>query len=422
MKVDAIQTCASYIICAVITAGKKGLGVLSLGYTLDLWDDPAEAFGDPRQGLIGYSDSISYFALIAHSLRRKNLKPIQLADNSWAYATNAYTPVDTLFRMFFLALRLAKRNAIDLIQVRECFFSGIAGYFLSRWLKLPMHVCVYGTDPFEPYWLRASWINRVISIWAKPILRRAEGVQVDGSRTARNLSEAGIARDRIVVKPLIPDNLCDYLGDRRDSDLLANLSGNGRFRRFALFVGRVDSQKNLPLLLDVASKLKAGYPDLRYIIVGDGPKRPTLERAIREQGLTDVVVCTGFKSHRDVVKYMASCDFFVLASVYEGFARVLMEAAMSAMPIVTTDVSGSDDAVIHGKTGYIVPIGDAAAFSEALIELMEHPDRAAEMGRQSRRHMQQLVARYGDPKMQVRIWEGIVGRAGINNSKVSRSD
>ena len=119
---------------------------------------------------------------------------------------------------------------------------------------------------------------------------------------------------------------------------------------------------------------------------------------------------------------MASCDFFVLASVYEGFARVLMEAAKSAMPIVTTDVSGSDDAVIHGKTGYIVPIGDAAAFSEALIDLMEHPDRAAEMGRQSRRHMQQLVARYGDPKMQVRIWEGIVGLAGINNSKVSRSD
>jgi glycosyltransferase involved in cell wall biosynthesis len=403
----------------VTASGKKGLGVLSLGYTLDLWDDPAEAFGDPRQGLTGYADSISYFALIAHSLHRKKLKPIQLAGNFWAYPTNAYTPVDTLLRMFFLALRLAKRNSIDLVQVRECFFSGIAGYFLTRWLKVPMHICVYGTDPFEPYWLRASWVNKLIALWAKPILRSADGVQVDGSRTARKLAESGIARERIVVKPLIPDNLDDYLVDHRDSELLAQLSMNGRFRRFALFVGRVDPQKNLQLLLDVASRLKADYADLRFIIIGDGPKRPDFERAIQEQGLSEIVTCIGFQSHRDVVRYMATCDFFVLSSVYEGFARVLMEAAMSAMPIVTTDVSGADDAVVHEKTGYIVPIGDAAAFSNALIELMEHPDRAAEMGRLGRVHIQQLVAGYSDPKMQVRIWEGVVGRLRAKSSKAS---
>jgi len=403
----------------VTASGKKGLGVLSLGYTLDLWDDPAKAFGDPRQGLTGYAEFISYFALIAHSLHRRNLKPMQLADNFWAYATNAYTPVDTLLRMFSMGRRLAKRNPIDVIQVRECFFSGIAGYCLSRWLNLPMHVCVYGTDPFEPYWQRASWINRVIALWAKPILRSADGVQVDGSRTARSLSEAGIARERIVVKPLIPDNLSDYLGNERDPELLAQLSLNGRFRRFALFVGRVDPQKNLQMMLDVASHLKVKHPDLRFIIIGDGPRRGDFERAIREQGLTEIVTCIGFQSHREVVRYMATCDFFVMSSVYEGFARVLMEAAMSAMPIVTTDVSGADDAVVHQKTGYIVPIGDVDGFSRALMELIENPVKAGEMGRHARVHIQHLIARYTDPRMQVRIWEGVVERPRVKKSKAS---
>src|SRR2546426_5034258 len=112
---------------------KNGLAVLSLGYTLDLWDDPNQAFGDPQQGLTGYAECMSYFALIAHSPNR-NLKPIRLAENFWAYATNAYTPIDSWFRMFFFALRLAKQNPVDLVQVRESLFSGTVGYLLTRLL------------------------------------------------------------------------------------------------------------------------------------------------------------------------------------------------------------------------------------------------------------------------------------------------
>ena len=83
---------------------------------------------------------------------------------------------------------------------------------------------------------------------------------------------------------------------------------------------------------------------------------------------------------------------------------------MSGMPIITTAVSGADDAVVHGKNGYIVPIGDTGAFSNALSELIQHPDRAAEMGRESRLHVQELVARYSDSGLQVRIWEDVLSR------------
>ena len=130
---------------------QKRLGVLSLGYTLDLWDDPKEAFGDPRQGIVGYEDCMSYFALIAHSPRKRHLKPIRLAENSWAFPTDAYTAIDSWLRMFFMALRLAKQHPIDLIQVRESMFSETMSYVLARWLRKPLHVDVYGTNPFDRY-------------------------------------------------------------------------------------------------------------------------------------------------------------------------------------------------------------------------------------------------------------------------------
>lgn len=389
---------------------QKGLGALSLGFTLDIWDDPKEAFGDPTQGIIGYDDCMSYFAVIAHSPHRRKLKPIRFGEHSWAYPTNAYTPIDSWLQMFFFALRLARNNHIDLIQVRESMFSGTVGYFLSRWLRIPLQVCVYGTNPFEPYWLKQSWFNRMIALWAQPILRAADGIQVDGSMTARQLVAEGIAAERVVVKPLVPGNLADYVTADSDPGLLSELSANGRFRRFVLFVGRIDAQKNLALLLDVAARVIPRRPDLRFIIIGDGPQRRELEQAANERGLRESVLWLGWQSHLQVVRYMASCHVFALPSVYEGFARVLMEAATAGMPIITTAVSGSDDAVVPGETGHIVPIGDVDAFSTALLELLENPDRAAEMGRRARIHVLDLESRFSDAKLQVRIWEGVMAR------------
>jgi glycosyltransferase involved in cell wall biosynthesis len=389
---------------------QKHLGVLSLGYTLDLWDDPNEAFGDPRQGIVGYEDRMSYFALIVHSPHKRHLKPIRLADNSWAYPTNSYTAIDSWLRMLLMARRLMKQHRIDLIQVRESMYSGTVGYLLARWLHKPLHVCVYGTNPFERYWLDQSWFNRLVSRWAKPILRSAQGIQVDGSMTARELAEEGIPAERIVVKPLVPGNLADYVAAERDSELRADLSMNGRFNRLVLFVGRIDAQKNVQFLLDVATRLRTTHPHVRFIMIGDGPQRRDLEQTAIARGLAESMLWLGWQSHNQVVKYMATCDIFALPSVFEGFARVLMEAAMAAMPIVTTTVSGSDDAVVSGENGYIVPIGDVDAFSTALLQLVENPEQSREMGLRSRLHVQELVSRYSDPYLQIRIWEGALSR------------
>jgi glycosyltransferase involved in cell wall biosynthesis len=120
----------------------------------------------------------------------------------------------------------------------------------------------------------------------------------------------------------------------------------------------------------------------------------------------------GARPHAEVARVMAACDLFCLPSRYEGYARVLMEAAAAGLPVVTTDVSGSDDAVKSGLSGLIVPVGDAAALRAALEALLADPARAREMGLRGQAHMREAAARHASPRRQIEIWEELVRRAG----------
>jgi len=144
-----------------------------------------------------------------------------------------------------------------------------------------------------------------------------------------------------------------------------------RFRRGASrvvgTVGRLADQKALHLLLDAAPRLLADDPGTRLLIVGDGPLRPALERRARQLGIGDAVTFTGHQT--DVVPAYSAMDVFVLPSRYEGFGIVFLEAMALGVPVVGTRVVGSEDAVVDGVTGLLVPSGDAPALASAVLRL-----------------------------------------------------
>ena len=107
-------------------------------------------------------------------------------------------------------------------------------------------------------------------------------------------------------------------------------------------------------------------------------------------------------------KYFAACDIFVMSSVYEGKARALVEAACAAKPIVTTEVSGADEVVVDGESGFIVPIRDSAALSDRILSLLRNPQKANEMGRKGRQIACERYDRKNNLAMMVRMWEATV--------------
>ncbi len=388
-----------------------GLNILSLGFTRDLWEDPVSSQSDTLYRLEAYSKYTAKYYVITHSLKRHKLKNSRaITKNFYAYATDGYTVVDSWLRMLFLGLGIGRKQGIDLIQTQDPLFTGSIGYVLSRLLKKPYNICIYGPNPFDNNWVNESWLNKFASGIARQILSSADGIQVDGRSTKHSLVKSGIGEDIIAVKPMIPFNIDTFLTSKPDSELRTFLSDNNRYTWLTLYVGRLVPQKNLDLLLRVAAKVVIKYPDVRFVCIGDGPERRALEKKTNWLGLKDVVLWLGGKPHKEIPKYMATCDVILLTSWYEGFARVLIEGAASGKPIISTAVSGSDEGVKDEATGYITPIGDTDSFLNAFFYLVANREFAIKMGIEGRRYIKSLIEHYSNPYLQVKIWERIVGR------------
>lgn len=146
----------------------------------------------------------------------------------------------------------------------------------------------------------------------------------------------------------------------------------------ALFVGRLAPVKGLRVLFEALAKVRDDLPNLHVVIVGDGPERARLEKAAASLG--DAVTFTGYLSQAEVAGAMRATDFFVLPSFAEGVPVVLMEALASARPVLATQVAGVGELVEDGKTGFLVPPGDAEALADRIRQLASDPELRARMG------------------------------------------
>jgi glycosyltransferase involved in cell wall biosynthesis len=148
-----------------------------------------------------------------------------------------------------------------------------------------------------------------------------------------------------------------------------------------LAAGRLMWKKNYPLMLEAMARQPEGV----LFIAGEGPD------AARLRQLAGLNV-RFLDARQDMPVLMNACDGFVLSSDVEGLPMVLLEAAASGLPQVATAAGGVPEAVIHERTGFVVPPGDAAALTAAMQRLAAMPPEArASMARAAR---EQAVARF----------------------------
>jgi glycosyltransferase involved in cell wall biosynthesis len=119
------------------------------------------------------------------------------------------------------------------------------------------------------------------------------------------------------------------------------------------------------------------------VIVGDGPLRQPVEALIDQLGLSGRVIMMGARS--DVPEILASAGLFVLATGGEGLPLAVIEAMMSGLPVVASNVGGVAEVVQHGATGLLVPAGDADALALALCALVGDAGRRRQFGDAGRR-------------------------------------
>lgn len=133
------------------------------------------------------------------------------------------------------------------------------------------------------------------------------------------------------------------------------------------FVGRLSTQKDPMMLLRAMAKVLADVPGAHLAMAGWGPLESELRAAERELGLAGRIHWLGYVNGESV---LPAFDLFALPSRYEGMPYVLLEALAAGLPIVATEVGGARHAVQDGVNGFVRPVGDTAAFAQALSELL----------------------------------------------------
>lgn len=151
-----------------------------------------------------------------------------------------------------------------------------------------------------------------------------------------------------------------------------------------LSVCRLSEEKDLVTVLNAFAQVHDQRPHARLILAGEGPERPHLEERVRQLGLSQWVRLPGRTSQP--LAWMRQARVFVLASRFEGFGNVLIEALACGTPVVSTDCPvGPRELLQDGRWGTLVPVGDACAMSHALlaaIDLPQQPPGACEAARQ----------------------------------------
>jgi phosphatidyl-myo-inositol dimannoside synthase len=165
---------------------------------------------------------------------------------------------------------------------------------------------------------------------------------------------SGVSLDRTFVLPNCVD-LVRFVPAERDAGLAARYGLDGC--RVLITVGRLSGEeryKGVDAVIAAMPRLLARFPDLKYLVVGDGSDRPRLEAKSMALGVADRIVFAGRIAEAEKVAHYNLADAYVMPSFGEGFGIVLIEAAACGIPVIGSRADGSREALLDGRLGRLV--------------------------------------------------------------------
>lgn len=254
-------------------------------------------------------------------------------------------------------LRLCHSQRFDVIHAHWIFPQGFLAIVAQKMLRQSSRIVVtsHGGDL---YGLRGSWLTK-IKQW---VLSQASSVTVVSQVMRRDLAtltngkidcavvSMGVAlRQHFTPSPSVVRNPWQLL-----------------------FVGRLVEKKGLNVLLKALPLLRDKWPEIKLVIVGDGPERGRLESLACELGLVDMVTFVGRKSNDETIDYYRKAGVFVMPSIVaadgdqEGLGLVSIEAMGCGCPVVASDLAAIQDVVIDRVTGLLFSCGSSQSLAETL--------------------------------------------------------
>lgn len=279
------------------------------------------------------------------------------------------TPGYGTFRLGLPSRRLAaalRAHRTDLVHLASPFVLGARGMTVAASLGLPT-VAVYQTDvpAYARLYYHSGLGEQAAWRWLRRIHNAADRTLAPSTAAATALHSHGIERVWLWRRGV---DAARFDPGRRNTALRHALLGPDRSVLVG-YVGRLAVEKRVDLLAPVSR-----IPGVRVVIVGDGPARPALERAMPG------AVFLGERRGDQLARLFASLDLFAHTGPFETFGQTIQEALASGVPVVAPAQGGPLDLVDDGRTGVLVPPCDATALRDAVAALAADPERRQSMG------------------------------------------
>jgi glycosyltransferase involved in cell wall biosynthesis len=184
---------------------------------------------------------------------------------------------------------------------------------------------------------------------------------------------------------------------------LRTLLGIDKTKSIVLCVGRLTRQKNPLIFVEVANQVLAKRKDVIFVWIGDGELRGIIERRIDECNLSEQVHLLGWRM--DVDELMSDADIFLLTSIYESFGYVTCEAMACGLPVVATNITGTNSIVVNGETGYLENVGDYEGLSHKITILLDAQQKRCSMGEKGRQRIKQYFSIEGMIKQTEEVYK-----------------
>jgi len=358
--------------------------------------------GDVRERQIDYAKHLNSFHQVVYSPKSLGLKNENWAENLKIYPTNSLNKISFIIDAYKICSSICRKNKIDAITVEDPFTTGLVGYLLKREFGIPLNVQAHIDFCDNKYWMKLRPVNTLFNALGKFICKRADTIRVVASETKEKLEKYGISPEKIALISVHSDlrrfNFVDGSG-------IKQIYLDKGFKNILLFVGRLVDQKDIPNLFLAFKIILRDKPETLLLIAGKGPKEEFLKNLAKKMGIERNIIFTGAIEHSLIPQYYAACDVFVLPSIFEGRATVIVEAILSKKPIVSTDVSGLREWVINGETGFVVKRKDPRAFAEKTLYLLNNPDLIKEFGQKGYSYAQSKVNEIEDITSMIKLWE-----------------
>ena len=171
-------------------------------------------------------------------------------------------------------------------------------------------------------------------------------------------------------------------------------------------VGRLVPQKGHRYFVQAAYEVTRLRSDVRFVAIGEGPLETSLREMVRDLGLEPWFRFAG--ATRDGIRALNDLDVVVISSLWEGLPYVLLEALALEKPVVATRVNGIEEVVEDGTTGILVPPGDPDALAQALLELVDDPERRTRLGKAGAEHVRRAFDAREGTRRTMEVYEDVM--------------